>query len=51
MPEIIIFEQSNIFRQPRAVKDVRAAINNFSEVTHGVRNFHFEGQGQRESPL
>ena len=28
---------------------MRAVFNNFSEVTHGVRNFHFEGQGQRET--
>ena len=34
-----------------SLKDVRVVINNFSEVTHGVRNFQFEGQGQRETPV
>ena len=26
-------------------------IDDFDEVTHGVRNFQFEGQGQRETPV
>ena len=34
-----------------ALRDVRVVMEEFSEVTHGVSNFQFEGPGQRKTPV
>ena len=34
-----------------ALRDVEIVMENFSEVSHAVGNFQFEGQGQRETPV
>ena len=34
-----------------AIRDVEIVMENFSEVSHGVGHFQFEGQGQRKTPV